>query len=214
MKITILMDLESWFNEFIACFIDNLKNKKHTVKLLNKVEEVPRGDICILLGCGQYMNRRIRTRNKNNIVVHESRLPSGKGWSPLSWQILEGKNKITISLIELDEKIDSGLIYYQEEMIFKGHELVGELRETQAKYSFSLCKKFIEDYSKNNIKGKIQRGSSTYYNKRSIDDSELDINKSLKSQFDLLRICDNERYPAFFRKNGITYKLKIEKAEG
>ena len=180
MKITILTDLDSWFNEFIFCFIDNLRNKHYSVKLLNKVEDVQKGDICILLGCGQYMNKKIRTRNKNNIVVHESRLPFGKGWSPLSWQILEGKNNITISLIELDDKIDSGLIYYQEEMIFKGHELVGELRETQADYSFKLCKKFIEDYSKDTITGKIQKGSSTYYNKRSIDDSELDINKSLK----------------------------------
>ena len=47
-----------------------------------------------------------------------------------------------------------------------------------------------------------------------MDDSELDINKSINSQFNLLRICDNKRYPAFFRKHGFTYKLQIEKVEG
>ncbi len=211
MKIVILSDIDSWFNDYINYFYDDLKKDLGSLVWVNKVEEVPEGDICILLGCGQYMNKKIRNRNKNNIVVHESKLPCGKGWSPLTWQILEGKNNITISLIELDEKIDSGLIYYQEEMIFNGFELIDELRKVQAEFSFKLCKKFIQNYPNGNNYGKIQKGRSSYYSKRSKIDSELDLNKSLNSQFNLLRICDNERYPAFFKKNGNVYRISIDK---
>ena len=39
----------------------------------------------------------------------------------------------------------------------------------------------------------------------------IDLNKNLKSQFNLLRICDNEKYPAFFNYKNKKYILKIFK---
>lgn len=43
-------------------------------------------------------------------------------------------------------------------------------------------------------------GKESFYPKRSPKDSELDINKSLNEQFNLLRIASNEDFPAFFTK--------------
>jgi methionyl-tRNA formyltransferase len=31
--------------------------------------------------------------------VHESALPQGQGWSPMTWQILEGASPIPVTLI-------------------------------------------------------------------------------------------------------------------
>lgn len=45
-------------------------------------------------------------------------------------------------------------------------------------------------------------GKESFYPKRSPKDSELDINKSLNEQFNLLRIASNEDFPAFFYKDG------------
>ena len=56
-------------------------------------------------------SKEILKKFRNNLVVHASDLPNGKGWSPLTWQILDGKKKIHVSLIEADEKVDSGKIY-------------------------------------------------------------------------------------------------------
>ena len=63
------------------------------------------------------------------------------------------------------------------------------------------------------IQGKVQEGESTFYSKRGPKDSELDIDKTIDEQFNLLRVVDNERYPAFFRKNGQKYFIKIYKDE-
>ena len=60
------------------------------------------------------------------------------------------------------------------------------------------------------MKGKSQRGEETFYKKRTPKDSELDINKTIKEQFNLLRIVDNEKYPAFFKFKNKIYTLKIE----
>ena len=109
------------------------------------------------------------------MLVHESNLPLGKGFSPLQWQILEGKNKIVFSLLEASEEVDSGDIIEQMECNLDGTELYDEVRSKQAKLTFELISRFIRNYP--NYKKKKQFGKSTYYRRRKITDSELDINK-------------------------------------
>ena len=56
-------------------------------------------------------------------------------------------------------------------------------------------------------------GKATFYRRRTPVDSELDPRESLAKQFNLLRMCDNARYPAFFTLKGRMYRLKIYRAE-
>ena len=118
---------------------------------------------------------------------------------------------IPICLINAATKADSGNIYFRDEMFFEGHELSGEIRRKQGEATLSLCKRFLSaDSPPNSIE---QEGETTTYIRRSPIDSELDVNLSLKDQFNLLRVVDNEDYPAFFNTNGHVYRLKIEKID-
>ncbi len=148
---------------------------------------------------------------RHNLVVHESDLPQGKGWSPLTWQILEGKNQIPVTMIEAEEKVDSGVIYAQEWIEFQGHELVEELRAAQAKTTIRLCEKFVREYPEIIDTAKEQAGEESFYPRRKPEDSRLDPGKSIKENFNLLRVVDNEKYPAWFELDGWKYLLKIEK---
>ena len=96
-------------------------------------------------------------------------------------------------------------------MHFNGHELVDELREKQAMESFKLCDLFINNYYKSTNNGLAQKGKVTFYKKRNKSSSELDVNKSIKENFNLLRTVDNEKYPAFFHHKKNKYKIIIEK---
>ena len=53
----------------------------------------------------------------------------------------------------------------------------------------------------------------TYYRKRTPEDSRLDPDKSIAEQFDLLRVADEERYPAFMDYRGHRYKIVMTKVE-
>ena len=64
-----------------------------------------------------------------------------------------------------------------------------------------------------NIKQNKQKGKSTFYRKRTILDSEIDINKSIKSQFNKLRVVNNEQWPAFFYYKKKKFVIKIFKDE-
>jgi hypothetical protein len=57
-----------------------------------------------------------------------------------------------------------------------------------------------------------QAGEPTTYPRRRAFDSRLDSEKSIAEQFDLLRIVNNDDYPAFFELNGKRYVLRIEKS--
>ena len=75
---------------WIAKLLAGWSKEGHRISWVHQPEEIPRGDFCFLLGCGKIVGRETLGRNHHNLVVHESPLPKGKGWSPLTWQILEG----------------------------------------------------------------------------------------------------------------------------
>ncbi|MBL69339.1 MAG: UDP-2,4-diacetamido-2,4,6-trideoxy-beta-L-altropyranose hydrolase [Verrucomicrobiales bacterium] len=211
LKITIVSDGDSWINSYMPSFIEQMQDGGHDLRWQHDISKVTSGDLCFLLGCSQIMKEEIMRRNKNNLVVHESNLPEGKGWSPLTWQVLEGKNTIPITLLEAGKYIDSGIIYLRDNIYFNGSELIDEMRARQAKYTFKICSQFVRKYPDIIAEGMPQKGEETFYRKRTKKESRLDVQKSIAEQFDLLRVVDNERYPAYFELNGVTYTIKIEK---
>lgn len=209
MKITLLVgDRNSWILPY-ARQIKKQIGDKHDVKLIFDLNNIENGDLLFMLSVGKIVPPDLLKRNIHNLVVHESNLPLGRGWSPLTWQILEGKKKIKITLFEAVAGVDMGQIYFQDEMQFMGDELLGEIRKVQGEKTVELILKFIDNFP--NVTGREQKGKSTYYPRRRPKDSELDIDKSIKEQFNLLRTVDNKRYPAFFNYSGRKYILKIYK---
>lgn len=206
MKIQILVDNP---NSWIIPYAIKIANQINA-KFISSHDQIEKGDLLILLSCEQKLVKR--DLNSYNLVVHESDLPHGKGWSPLTWQVLEGKDEVTVSLIEAEERIDAGVIYDQLKIKLNGTELLDELRALQAKATHTLIERFLAKFP--DIQGQAQVGEESFYKRRTPTDSQLDLDKSLSDQFNLLRVCDNERYPAFFEKNGVRYTLKIEKDEG
>jgi methionyl-tRNA formyltransferase len=210
-SIAILSDQTSWLNSYIQELTLDWLAAGHRVQWVHDPSKLLPGDFCFYLGCGQIVSRNTLTQYHHNLVVHESELPKGRGWSPLTWQILEGKNRVPITLFEATEKVDSGVIYAQDWMEFDGGELIDELRLTQAKATIRLCKNFVNKYPQICREAREQVGDSSFYLHRREADSELDPSQTIEAQFDLFRVVDNQRYPAFFYFNGNRYSLQIYK---
>ena len=131
----------------------------------------------------------------------------------MTWQILEGKSEIPVTLFEAVEKVDGGPIYARDLIRLEGHELGGELRELQAAATFRLCRNFLNSYPAVITTKEEQCGQESFYDRRYLEDSELDTRKSIAELFNLLRVVDNESYPAFFDYRGSRYVFKIEKTQ-
>jgi len=211
-KVAVLTSKNSWFVPYAKQFIKILKKKRISAKLFFDHENIS-GEfkIVFILSYFKIIPKEFLLKHKHNLVVHESNLPKGKGWAPLFWQILEGKNEIPIVLIEAFERMDEGDVYIKDSILYEGHELHDEIREKQAKKTMDLCLRFIERYEM--MKPKKQIGKGTIYKKRTAFDSELNVNKTIKDQFNLLRIVNNEEFPAFFYHKGRRYIINIYEAD-
>lgn len=209
LSIQVLVDKDSWIASYAKKLTDILNSKGHKTEPIKSEDKIKKGDILVILSWLHIIKKKTLNLHFYNLVVHESVLPKGKGWSPLTWQILEGENKIPITLFEAAEEVDSGPIYFQDIIKFKGHELVDELRERQGQKTIELVMKFVNSYPE--IIRKKQRGKETFYARRTPKDSKIDIRKSITQLFNNFRVADNEKYPIFFEYKGCRYILKIYK---
>ena len=113
-------------------------------------------------------------------------------------------------MIEAGDAFDSGDVYMQEMLDLTGYELNEELRGKQAKLTIQMCLKFVSNYEKYKMPI-AQNGKESFYARRNKEDSKLDLDKPIREQFNLLRIVNNNEYPAFIELDGNRYILKIEK---
>jgi len=207
-SVTLVCEENSWLLPYTEVLLKKLWVHDVKAKLVHEYSHIQSGEAAFFLGCTKVCPKELLLRNPYNLVVHESELPKGRGFAPISWTVLGGKNEIVFSLIEANEKVDTGKIYSQSKIRMAGTELCDEIRELQGFKTVELCLDFI-------LNGRIedardQAGEATYFRRRTPADSKLDVHKTIAEQFDLLRIVDNQRYPAYFNYRGRAYRLKIE----
>ena len=113
-------------------------------------------------------------------------------------------------MLEAEDQVDSGAVWFKENFNLKGHELLPEIHEKLFSTQLQLMTRAVE--SIHTIVPKPQLGApGKYYRKRTPSDSRLDPDKTITEQFYLLRVVDSDRFPAFFDLHGKRYFIKIEK---
>ncbi|QPF93874.1 formyltransferase family protein [Bradyrhizobium commune] len=183
----------------------------HDVELVHKKAELSGGDLLFLISCHEIISAQDRARYGKSLVIHASDLPQGRGWSPHVWQILEGKSDIVVSLLEAEDQVDTGAIWARRHMVLEGHELYDEINAKLFAIELDLMNEALASIGKEAPAPQDGR-APTYYPRRSPEDSRLDPARPLAQQFDLLRVADPERFPAFFDFRGHRYLVRIEKA--
>ena len=71
--------------------------------------------------------------------------------------------------------------------------------------NLALRQKFPKTFSRKQI------GKSSFYKRRYPEDNSLNFNKSIRENFNLLRIGNNELFPSFFYYKSKKYIIKIFK---
>ena len=81
--------------------------------------------------------------------------------------------------------------------------------------TLELCLDWFDRYVDVVTNAQTQCGEPSSYGRRRPSDSKLDPHLSLAEQFNLLRVVDNKRYPAFFHLHNHTFQINItEKRNG
>jgi methionyl-tRNA formyltransferase len=203
-KHPVIKSLQAW--------VDEISSKGHSAKLVFDKADLQGGDVLFLVSCSQMIRDAEREKYKAALVLHASDLPKGRGWSPHIWSVLNGASQITVSLLEASDPVDSGAIWLKTEFRLEGHELLPEINEKLFAAELFLMTQAVEQFEK--IIPAQQLGDpGPYMRKRLPADSRLDPNKTIAEQFNLLRVVDSQRYPAFFDYQSKRYLIRIEKDE-
>ena len=184
----------------------------HNIRIARHSSELDGGDFLFLISCHEIIRKPVRDMYRFTLVIHASALPRGRGMSPHLWQILEGKSEIPVTLLNAEDAIDSGDIWHQLVVRFSGHELHDEVNRSIFDAEVALMSWAIR-FCDTAIPAS-QIGEASFYRRRTPEDSRLDPYRTIESQFELLRVADPGRYPAFFELRGKKYKLTITKMEG
>ena len=197
-------------NKYLNKFIEDMKDDNE-IFLRRNISELKGGEILFLISCEQKVPMHILKKFRRAIVLHASDLPRGRGWSPHIWDILNGSQQISLCMLAASENIDGGCIYKKRKIDIPKSALWDEINDLLFAEEISLMKYAIKNFDKLECIPQDEITSATYYRKRTPKDSELDVKKSIEEQFDLMRVCDAVRYPAYFELNGQKYKIILEK---
>ena len=184
---------------------------KHDISLAKHKAELGGGDILFLVSCSELIDAAERQAFKSCLVLHASDLPRGRGWSPHVWDIVNGAEQITVTLLEAADKIDSGRIWKKITIPIPKHALWNEVNESLFSAEISLISFGVESFGKIEPQVQSSKIEPTYFRRRFPVDSEISPFLSISEQFNKIRVCDPERYPAYFVLHGCRYKLILEK---
>lgn len=210
MNINILTSSDSEFADSALALQQQFIKCGHAVAIYTDHSSMEGGDLLFILSYFRILSQGELAKHHNNIVVHASNLPAGKGFSPMAWQIAEGKRAITFTLFEAVEALDAGPVYMKDTLNLNGTELYDEWKKIQNQQVIDMVYKFVSQLPGVLKQGSPQIGEETVYRRRNISDNQLDVERSLSSQFDVLRICNPDKFPAWFLHRGRKYKVHLE----
>lgn len=199
-------------NEYLLPWIER-HSKDHEIELVRKKSELTGGDMLLLVSCAEILNTGDRTPYCVCLVLHASDLPRGRGWSPHIWEIAAGASYITLSLLEVEDKVDSGKIWKKVQIPVNSAALWGEINHLLFTAEIQLMDFALTSYGRIQPKPQPKNVEPTYYPLRTAQDSRIDPYLTIADQFDLIRVCDPHRFPAFFEYRGQKFVLKLEKLD-
>jgi len=198
---------------FIEDWIDNFVDVENRPNLYFDHHQIPLGGILFLVSYDKYLKDKFIESFNEVIVIHASDLPKGKGWSPHVWEILSGSSELTLSAIKASSEIDGGDIWSKAKVNIKSTDIFDEINYKLFTAEISLIEKVINMINEKKLPKPQNKENSTYYRKRTKDDSKVELEDKLTDIFNLLRVADPQRYPVYFDKEGIRYNIFLKKSK-
>lgn len=184
---------------------------RYGARLVERIDHAGSGDFLFLVSCGEIAPASLRARFRHVLVLHASNLPTGRGWSPHVWHILRGANELTLSLLSAENPVDSGAIWKQLTIPLDGTELCTEVHDRLFAAELELMDWAVDNCD--HTEPRPQEGEPSYFPRRTPHDSRVTPDQTLSEVFDLLRVSDPTRYPAFFEHRGARYALELRRMD-
>ncbi len=161
-------------------------------------------DICFVVGWYSIISQEcINAVPGGFIGIHNSLLPLYRGQAPVVWAMINGEDKTGFSVFSFDSEMDSGDLWYQEEIpIYESDYISDVLNRISERILVFFDTKFVLI-----LQGKIEpykqgKNNASYGAKRTEKDGIIDWNKSAEDIYNFIR-AQSEPYPGAFSYYGL-----------
>ena len=184
-------------------------NNDEELKIFKKL----RPDIVVVVAYGQIIPKKFLEISKFGFInIHASLLPKWRGAAPIQRAIMNGDKKIGVSIMRIEEKLDSGPVLSSEEIKLNHNLTYGEIEPKLSVLGASLLIKTLQNLKNGKVKSKNQLHAEATYAKK-ISKNETRINWNLDAEIVMAHIHGLSPAPgAWFEYKGGRYKvLKVNK---
>ena len=137
-------------------------------------------DLMVVAAYGQILPESILSIPKKGCInVHTSLLPKYRGAAPIHWAILNGDRNTGITLMKMDQGLDTGDIIAQETTGILPNETAGELHDRLAALGASFLVNTLPTYMAGKLELKKQDDSkASHARKLTKEDARIDWSKA------------------------------------
>ena len=108
------------------------------------LEQTP-ADVIVVAAFGQLIPSRILHMKKFGCVnVHASLLPKYRGAAPIQWAVIDGEKESGVTIMQMDEGLDTGDMILKEEVVLDEKETGGSLFDRLSGVGAKLCVRTLE----------------------------------------------------------------------
>ena len=179
------------FSPVKQCAIENNIKVLQPEKIRVEYDEIIKlnPDIIITCAYGQIIPKELLTLPKYGCInIHASLLPKLRGGAPIHKAIIDGYDKTGVTIMYMDEKMDSGDIIYQEEVKIMDTDNVGTLFDKLSVLGSNMIVKVLPDIINNNINPiKQNEEEVTYAYNITREEEHINFNKTTKEVFNQIR---------------------------
>lgn len=120
-------------------------------------------DAVVVAAYGQILTREVLEAPRYGCLnIHASLLPRWRGASPIQHAVIEGDKESGVTIMQMDEGIDTGDILLAEKICIEQDDTAGSLGEKLSLAGGPLIVRALEMISGEGIPGTPQTGASTY----------------------------------------------------
>jgi len=153
-------------------------NNKEQFEIFKKLSP----DIVVVVAYGKIIPKNFfKLARLGFINIHASLLPKWRGAAPIQRSIINRDKKIGVSIMKIEEKLDSGPILVKKEFALDQKSTHGEIEKLLSVLGANLLIENLENIKNDNSKFINQKHSEATYAKK-IDKSETKINWNFDSK--------------------------------
>lgn len=151
---------------------------KNNIELFEKLEKI-KPDVIVVVAFGQILPKQVLDLPKFGCInVHASLLPKYRGAAPIQWAVIDGEEKSGVTIMKMDEGLDTGNILKVREVVLSECETGGSLFDKLAVLGAEALTDTLYELELGTIEERPQEGESTYAGKLSKELGKMDFGKS------------------------------------